>query len=157
MLIPTTDKSLTQVSTVFDEGAAFEGIVVALAKAQAGASLGEKDISNMNKALRFLQQAKEGFTWIHSSSVTVTAQSRVCASHFATAAQSWVPKDGPSNFTQEIESMIGTTQELLNGTQLQNSNSVSLVREFFNRVFRSYIGQLDEFFSRPTLPRNLGW
>lgn len=126
-----------------------------LAKAQAGASLGETDISNMKKALRFLQQAKEGFAWIDSPSVT--AKSRVCASNFATAAQAWVPKDGPSNFPQEIESMIGATQELLKGTQLQNSNSVLLVREFFNRVFRSYIGQLDEFFSRPTLPRNLGW
>lgn len=155
MLIPTTDKSLTHVSTVFNEGTTFEGIVVALAKAQAGASLGERDISNIKNALRFLQQAKEGFTWIDSPSVT--AKSRVCASDFATAVQSWVPKDGPRNFPQEIESMIGTTQDLLNGTQLQNSNSVSLVREFFNRVFRSYIGQLDEFFSRPTLPRNLGW
>ncbi len=155
MLIPTTDKSLTQVSTVFDDGAAFEGIVVALAKAQAGASLGERDISNMEKALLFLQQAKEGFAWIESPSVT--AQSRVCASNFATAAQSWVPKGEPSNFPQEIESMIGTTKELLKGKQFEDPKSVSRVREFFNRVFRSSIGQLDEFFSRPTLPRNLGW
>jgi hypothetical protein len=148
------ENTLPGLSSAFRDGRRFEQVVDALAKAAAGRQLETEDELSLEFAIDFLTKAKQGAEWIKSPSIS--EESKNWAYSFEKAATSFGPHRTQAEFIADIDQMLETAKQLRSQGELKPER-ISVVREFFNRVFRASIAQIHDALSQEPLQRNQGW
>lgn len=148
------ERSLEHVQRAFAEGSLADRVVLSLAKFSAGRELSSQDRVALEAAKNFLQSAKLGYGWLDRPEITNESSHLVCS--FETAARSWDSTEPPTHFVEELDGMLETVSQLLEGKRPQEG-SISSARRFFGRVLRSANEQMDELISKQKRPELARW
>ena len=123
-------------------GFLLDDIVLALARAEKGESLGEKERGVIEKAVSMLQSAEEGYHWLDKPELTSETSSS--ATLFARAVSALPAVHAPDAFLENISDLKATAAQLSKGGSPPASEKIQLLRTFFYNTSRSELDRTDQ-------------
>jgi hypothetical protein len=153
------EQSLPRVNRAFTDGSLADGLILAIAKSAANRSLNEANRQAVDKGIHFLLLAKEGYQWLDAPRISLRSQAS--ADSFEVAVRTRYPNPpNPSatRFLEDIEGMLTTLRAVSDDAMDRpTSEALKQVREFFYRILRASVGQIDEILSPMEPSRTPEW
>ena len=122
-------------------GFLLDEIVLALARAEKGEPLGEKERDLLQKAVSMLQSAEVGYHWLDKPELTSETSSS--ATLFARAVSALPKVHAPDAFLENITDLKATAAELSKGGS-PPVQKVQLLRTFFYNTSQSELDRTDQ-------------
>jgi hypothetical protein len=106
-----------------------DDIVLALARAEKGEPLGEKDRNLLGDAVSILESAEAGFHWLDNPELT--SETKSSATFFGRAVNALPSVHASKGFLESISDLKATATQLSKGDATPNSEKIHLLRTFF--------------------------
>jgi hypothetical protein len=119
-----------------------DDIVLALARAERGEVLGERERTLLGQAATLLEKAEAGYHWLEDPKLTT--ETRSTASFFGQAVSAMPKVYTPEVFLQSIQEMKETASELSSGTSRPTVDKVRLLRTFFFNAAQSELDRTEQ-------------
>ncbi len=123
-------------------GFLLDDIVLALARAEKGESLGEEERGVLEKAVSMLQSAETGYHWLDKPELTSETSS--CAMLFARAVSALPAIHETDAFLENISDLQATASQLSKGGSPPPTEKIQLLRAFFHNTSRSELDRTDQ-------------
>ncbi len=119
-----------------------DGIVLALARAEKGESLGEKERKLLEKAVSILAGAEAGYHWLDKPELTTETKSS--ATFFGRAVNA-LPSGIPSKvFLERVSDLKATAAQLSSGESMPAREKIHLLRTFFYNTAQSELDRTEQ-------------
>jgi hypothetical protein len=149
-----SEHRFAELSESLKNGFLLDDIVLALARAERGQPLSEKDRKVLNKAVFILERAEEGYHWLDKPELNSQTQS--AATFFSRAVNALPAVDASDAFLERI-SNLKTTAALLSNGQPTQPEKIGLLRLFFYNTAQSELGRTDQLLSGEGTADVLKW
>jgi hypothetical protein len=119
-----------------------DDIVLALARAEKGEPLGEKERKLLREAVSWLKSAEAGYRWLENPQMT--SETKSSATFFARAVNA-LPTDLPSEvFLESISDLKATAEQLTRGESTPAREKIHLLRTFFYNTAQSELDRTEQ-------------
>lgn len=119
-----------------------DDIVLALARAEKGQALGEKDRVILKNAVTLLEKAEAGYRWLDDPKITTETKA---SANFFGRAVSAMPKDYPPEvFLQSIHELKGIASQLSSSEVRPPVEKIHLLRTFFFNTAQSELDRTEQ-------------
>ncbi|MGA9389353.1 MAG: hypothetical protein WBV69_02805 [Candidatus Sulfotelmatobacter sp.] len=122
-------------------GFLLDDIVLALARAERGEALSEKERRLLSEAVSILQSAEEGYRWLDRPELTGDTKSS--ATFFARAVSALPTIHAPEAFLENISEMKATAAQLSKGEPPAEPDRIRLLRTFFYNTSQLELDRTD--------------
>jgi len=123
-------------------GFLIDNIVLALARAEKGEALNEKDRKLLKDAVSLLESAEAGFHWLDNPQVT--SKTRSSATFFGRAVSALPSVSESRAFLESISDLKATADQLSTGTSIPNREKIQLLRSFFRNAAQSELDRTEQ-------------
>lgn len=132
-----------------------DDIVLALAKAENGESLGDRDRAILKNAVALLQKAEEGYRWLDDPKLTIDTKSS--ASFFGRAVSALPKVYTPEVFLRSINELKETASQLSSGDSRPPAEKIHLLRTFFFNTSQSELDRTEQLLTGESSGDVLKW
>ena len=123
-------------------GFLLDDIVLALARAEKGEPLSEKERDLLGKAVSILQSTEKGYHWLDKPELTSEAKSS--AMFFARAVSALPAVHASEAFLENISDLKATAAQLSQGASPPAAEKIQMLRTFFYNTSRSELSRTDQ-------------
>ena len=136
-------------------GFLLDDIVLALARAEKGEPLGEKERGLLEKAVSMLQSAEVGYHWLDKPELT--SETNSSAALFASAVSALPAVHAPDAFLENISDLKATAALLSRGEPAPAAEKIQLLRTFFYNTSQSELDRTQRLLGREDSVDVLKW
>ena len=119
-----------------------DNIVLALARAEKGEPLGEKERKLLREAASLLKSAEAGYQWLENPQVTSDTKSS--ATFFARAVNALPAVHASEVFLESISDLKATAEQLSSGELTPAREKIQLLRTFFYNAAQSELDRTEQ-------------
>jgi hypothetical protein len=130
-------------------------IVLALARAEKGEALGERERSLLAQAATLLEKAEAGYHWLDDPKLTT--ETRSTASFFGQAVGAMPKVYTPEVFLRSLHEMKETASELSSGSARPAADKLRLLRTFFFNAAQSELDRTEQLLAGDSGGGALKW
>lgn len=123
-------------------GFLLDDIVLAIARAENGEPLGEKERRLLGEAASILQLAEEGYHWLDRPELT--SETKSSATFFARAVSALPTVHAKETFLENISDLKATAAQLSRGEPPAERERIHLLRTFFYNTAQSELDRTDQ-------------
>jgi len=123
-------------------GFLLDDIVLALARAEKGQPLGEKERKVLGEAVSILESAEAGYHWLDKPELTSETESS--ATFFARAVSALPTVHASEVFLENISDLKATAAQLSSGGSAPAPEKIQLLRTFFYNTSQSELDRTDQ-------------
>jgi hypothetical protein len=130
-------------------------IVLALARAEKGEPLGEKERELLGEAVSLLKSAEAGYRWLENPQVT--SETKSSATFFAKAVNALPTVHAPEVFLESISDLKATAEQLSSGESAPAPEKIHLLRTFFYHTAQSELDRTEQLLAGEGISDVLEW
>jgi len=119
-----------------------DDIVLALARAEKGERLGEKEQKLLREAVSLLKSAEAGYRWLENPQVT--SETKSSATFFARAVNALPTVHASEVFLESISDLRTTAEQLSSGELTPAREKIHLLRTFFYNAAQSELDRTEQ-------------
>jgi hypothetical protein len=123
-------------------GFLLDDIVLALARAEKGEHLGEKERLVLGKAVSILESAEAGYRWLDNPELTIDTKSS--ATFFGRAVNALPSVHASDVFLESIADLKVTAVQLSGGGPSPMSEKIQTLRNFFSNTAQSELDRTEQ-------------
>ncbi len=133
-----------------------DDIVLALARAERGAALDEKDRRLLGRAVSILESAEAGYRW--PDNPELTSETRSAATFFGLAVNALPQSVHASGaFLESISELKATAARLSSGESNPGREKIQMLRSFFRNAAQSELGRTEQLLAGEGSADALKW
>ncbi len=133
-----------------------DDIVLALARAERGAALDERDRKLLGRAVSILESAEAGYKW--PDNPELTSETRAAATFFGLAVSALPPSVHASGaFLESISDLKATAAHLSSGESNPGREKIQMLRSFFRNAAQSELDRTEQLLAGEGSADALKW
>jgi hypothetical protein len=132
-----------------------DNIVLALARAEKGAALDERDRKLLGSAVSILESAEVGYKW--PDNPELTDETRSAATFFGLAVSALPPGVQAGAFLESISDLKATAAHLSSGESNPGREKIQMLRSFFRNAAQSELDRTEQLLAGEGSADALKW
>lgn len=137
-----SDHRFSDLTESLKNGFLVDDIVLALARAEKGEPLGEKERKLLKEAVSLLRAAEIGYGWVENPQVT--SETKSSATFFARAVNALPTVEAPEVFLENISDLKATAEQLSTGVSTPAPEKIHSLRAFFYNTGQSELDRTEQ-------------
>jgi hypothetical protein len=130
-------------------------IVLALARAEKGEPVSEKERKLLREAVSLLKSAEVGYRWLENPQVT--SETKSSATFFARAVNALPTAHAPEDFLESISDLKDTAEQLSSGVSTPATEKIHSLRTFFYKTAQSELDRTEQLLAGEGSANVLEW
>jgi hypothetical protein len=130
-------------------------IVLALARAEKGEPVSEKERKLLREAVSLLKSAEVGYRWLENPQVT--SETKSSATFFARAVNALPTVHAPEDFLESISDLKATAEQLSSGVSTPAAEKIHSLRTFFYKTAQSELDRTEQLLAGEGSANVLEW
>ncbi len=132
-----------------------DDIVLALARAERGAALDERDRKLLGRAVSILESAEAGYKWLDNPELT--SETRDAATFFGRAVSALPSVHASGVFLESISDLKATAAHLSSGESNPGREKIQTLRTFFRNAAQSELDRTEQLLAGEGSADALKW
>ncbi len=140
-----SDHRFSDLTESLKNGFLLDDIVLALARADKGEPLSDRDRDMLGRAVSILESAEAGFHWLDKPELT--SETNSSATFFARAVDALPSVHANESFLEKISELKATATNLSAGSGMPARGKIQLLQNFFYNTAQSELDRTEELLS----------